>query len=158
MEWDEALNLVEIAVNRLVALATIAFAVSAAHAATYTVGIGTGCNRSDIQSALNDAIANAPATVRITRSATWSPQIGLKLFAGISPVTKAITIEGGYATCNGVADYINTTISGADTADPVLAISGSLDVELHYLTIRDGNNNHVNSSFGGGIYAQESAT
>jgi predicted outer membrane repeat protein len=139
--------------HRLVAIAAIALAAPAAHAATYIVGIGAGCNRSDIQTALDDAIANAPSTVRITRSATWSPQTGLKL-AGTSPGIETITIEGGYATCDAVGDYANTTISGADTTDPVLAISGSLDVELRYLTIRDGNNNHVNSSFGGGIYAQ----
>ena len=141
--------------RRLVALAAIALAAPAAHAATYFVGIGAGCDRSDIQSALDDAIANAPSTVRITRSATWSPQNGLKLDAGIAPVVKTITIEGGYATCAQTAsDYTNTTISGADASDPVLTISGSLDVELRYLTIRDGNNNHNNSSFGGGIYAE----
>lgn len=119
---------------------------TAAHAGTYIVGIGNGCTHSTIQSALDAAVVNAPSTVRITRSATWSAQ---KLRINGTADTRDITLEGGYATCAQTTnDGTYTQISGAGASGSVLGIFGKENVQLRYLTIRDGSG----STYGGGIY------
>lgn len=124
---------------------------TAAHAATYTVGIGNGCTHSTIQSALDAAVANLPSTVYITRSATWSAQA---LTVAGSTNTGTLSIEGGYATCaQTTRDSTYTTISGVGASGPVFTINGVGSLTFRYLTIRDGV-----ATRGGGIQVNGTGT
>ncbi len=83
---------------------------NASWAATFRVGVGTGCTHASIQSAL-DAAAAAPGndTVLITRSASWTAQALVTSVAG-----ETLELRGGYPSCaDASGDGGRTTISGA---------------------------------------------
>jgi hypothetical protein len=123
-------------------------AAAPAQAAVWTVGaVGTGCDFTNIQAAV-DAARTAPGsdTIRIARSATWTAQQ-----LAIND-TNELTLEGGYATCSSPApDNTKTILSGAGGDQrAVLTIRGNNAVYLRRLVIRDGDN-LGDPGLGGGI-------
>jgi len=131
----------------LVAIALVT--IQPAQAATYTVGTGSGCTHSTIQTAINAAQANAGAdTVRITRSLFYIEQ------ALVLTTAQEVDLVGGFATCSQAAsDGVLTDVSGINGAlEPVMRItlnSGGL-VRLRYLTILRGDEDGTGN--GGGIF------
>jgi hypothetical protein len=153
----------------------------ASHAATFTVGIGSGCTHTTIQSAI-DAAAAAPGpdSIFVARNQTWTAQ-------QLSISGQSLTLHGGTASCGLAPDGSRTQISGAGGAPlPVLRITTSGDsvVTLKFLQIVGGDvagdelgggilyNGSVNSSlviedsvisgntaaYGGGIYVNGSGS
>lgn len=120
-------------------------------AATYRVGVGTGCTHASIQSALDAAAASAESdVVVITRSASWTAQA-----LTLSVSTQTIDIRGGYAACaDATPDGARTTISGAGGAQAsVLRISTSSvnsNVSLSDLTITGGDAAGTSAAGNGG--------
>ena len=136
---------------RLVGFALAAAGGITARAATYTVGNGSACTHSTIQTAIDAAaVAPDPSTIRITRSVTWSAQA-----LTVPKSTHLITITGGFAACTqSASDGIYTTISGIGASGPVFTIKNG-NVNFRYLTISGGSG----SSKGGGIrYTDMSGT
>jgi hypothetical protein len=122
---------------------------SAAEAATYVVGSGTGCSHSSVQAAITTAQATPGAhVIRITRSSTWTAQ------ALVINTSQTLDLEGGYASCDQVgADGLHTVLDGqGGSAAPVLLIetgAGGL-VRLRRITVQRGD--VAGTGHGGGIF------
>jgi len=118
-------------------------------AATWSVGVGTGCTHTTIQAAIDTAQNNPGAdTIRITRSLFYIEQ------ALVLSTAQEVDLVGGFAICNQAAsDGVLTDVSGINGAEePVMRItinSGGL-VRLRHLTILRGDEDGTGN--GGGIF------
>lgn len=135
-----------------IALATAAIALPVTgRAATYVVGVGTGCTHATLQGAVATAAATPGAhVIRLTRSVSHA-QIAQTITTG-----QTLDIAGGFATCaQATADTTATIVDGGGGAtDPVLRINTSTGaiVRLDRLTIRNGDED--GTGYGGGIYSR----
>jgi len=120
---------------------------SAASAAIYRVGLGTGCTHMDVQAAVI-AAENNPGSdeIQIARNQAYNAQ-------QISINTQQdLLITGGFATCQASADGSSTTLDGSGGLQaPVLTIrTNSGIIRLRKLSLIDGDT--AGAGRGGGIY------
>lgn len=130
-------------------VAGLASMITPLQAATYRVGVGTGCSHATIAAAVAAAETNPGAdTILVTRSQGY-PQQALSI-----TTAQELDLRGGYATCGQASsDGTFTILDGAGGGlAPVLRITtntGGL-VRLRHLNIRGGDED--NAGYGGGIY------
>ncbi len=103
-----------------VAFLVLAVAASSGGAAVYTVGADGACTHSNLSSALLAAAFNdGPDEVRLARNLTYSNQF-LHLTNWDPDTAGALTLAGGYDTCNDVSASGRTTVDGGPSQPVVL--------------------------------------
>lgn len=117
-----------------------------AAAALYRVGSGAGCTHTNVQSAINAAVASFEADeIRITQSQSYPQQALL-----IDQAQGGLILAGGFANCQSdePTPGVRTVLDG-NNVQPVLRILDSANVFLFDLDVQGG---RANPS-GGGIFA-----
>ena len=121
--------------SMFIGLAALFGAISPAFAfkIAYTVGSDGFCDFSDIPAAIAAAAANPPHNIYIAVNATYTAE-------GIVINNQDVNIVGGFANCSALVSPSGTsTISGAlNGGKSVIAITGTSNVTLQNLTIRNG--------------------
>ncbi len=115
------------------------------HAATYTVGVGTGCSHPNVQAAVDAAAANPGADlIRISRSVAHTAQ-------AIRISDQELTLEGGFPDCTSGASGVWTVLdgTGGESTSVVTITGASGAVTMRRLRIIGGD--EVGDGDGGGI-------
>ena len=134
-------------------IVVLLMAAAPARAAVYAVGPDPGCTHATIQAAIDAAEANPGEDfIRIPHSQVWNEQ------ALVIDTAQVLNIEGYWSDCSTIDDSQLTTLDGFGGSEaPVMRIEGTGIVNLHTLTIRNGDVSGVGGK-GGGLYYRGNGT
>jgi hypothetical protein len=133
--------------------------IASATAATYTVGIGSGCTHSTFRDALDAATADATTGPHVIRLAL--PTITLAdVDYVIADPQRDIEIIGGYTSCATAVPTGRTVLNRTQPNRSVLEVRNGIansrrTITLERLTLQGGN---LSTGFGGGIAVTNKAT